>query len=456
MTPHNMLFVHRTPTQNYTLVGALCMSLLLLSGIAFPAQAQNSDPSQQQKATHYSLYFENFKQENYESAREDLLWILENAPGFPNEDERNYRRAYRLYEGLAEQASDDEERRAYLDTAATYLTTAVEQMEEQGLEYDEFKWEVRKGRFIENHSDDLQELPEELETPVAHYRRAFDLAPQELSPYYIRQVLESYLENNEPERALEFANAVEAERGDDEEVAQMVTSTREDIFSKNPQAHLSHLEEQLEQNPDSTQLMTQLFNAYVEQGNISKASELAPRLMETEPSAETVREIAEMRLDDGRPEEALEAYDRAVEQGADLQAEDYYNRGRALQQMDNFAQAREEFLQAIELQNDFGRAYIAIGDLYARTVSECGGGEMSRGDKAVYWVAVDKYEQAKEVDPSVASTADSKIQTYRQYFPTQEDIFYRSDWESGSSFTVDYGCYSWIGETTTVRQAPSS
>lgn len=450
-----MLTVHRTPIQLFASVGALCMSLLLLSAAAFPAQAQDSDPSQQQKATHYSLYHEDFKQENYESARDDLLWILENAPGFPGEDERNYRRAFRLYEGLAEQADSDEKRKAYLDTAATHLTTAVEKMEEQGLEFDEFKWEVRKGRFIEEHQDNLPENSE-LESPVAHYRNAFELAPQELSPYYIQQILNHYVENNESEKALAFANEVEEKRGDDEEVAQMVASVRENIFGKNPQARISYLEDQLEQSPDSTQLMTDLFNAYVERGNIAKASELAPRLMETEPSAETVRQIAEMRLDDGRPQEALEAYERAAEQGAELKAEDYFNRGKAHQQMDNLRQAREEYRQALELNPEFGRAYIAIGDLYARAVSQCGGSEMSRGDKAVYWAAVDKYQQAKEVAPSVASTADSKIQTYSQYFPTQEDIFYRSDWESGESFTIDYGCYSWIGESTTVRQAPAS
>lgn len=450
-----MLSFKRTPVQYGSIVGALCMSLLLLSAVALPAQAQDSDPSQQQKATHYSLYFENFKQENYESARDDLLWILENAPGFPKQDERNYRRAYKMYEGLAEQASSEEEKRAYLDTAATYLTTAVEKMEKHGLQYDEFKWEVRKGRFIENHEDNLPDV-EGLESPVAHYRRAFELAPQELSPYYIQQVLKHYLQNNQPEKALKFANKVEQERGDDEEVAQMVSSVREDVFGKNPQAHISYLEDQLEQNPDSTQLVTELFNSYVEQGNIEKASELAPKLMKMSPSAETVRQIAEMRLDDGRPKEALEAYQRAAEQGAELKAQDYFNRGQAHQQMDNLPQAREEYRQAIQMDEEFGRAYIAIGDLYARAVSECSGSEMSRKDKAVYWAAVDKYQQAKQIDPSVASTADSKIQTYRQYFPTQEDIFYRSDWESGSSFTIDYGCYSWIGETTTVRQAPSS
>jgi len=239
-------------------------------------------------------------------------------------------------------------------------------------------------------------------------------------------------------------------------VAGMISSVREDIFGKNPQAQIAYLEKQVEQSPDSTQLLTELFDAYNQQGNIKKASELSKRLIKMEPSAETVREIAQMRLEDGRPEAALQAYKRAEKQGAELKAEDHFNRGTAYQKMGQLAQARRAYRKAIDMKDGFGRAYIAIGDLYARAVNQCSGGEMARNDKAVYWAAVDKYRQAKEVDSSISSVADSKIRTYQKVFPTKEDIFYREDWESGASFTIDYGCYSWIGESTSVRSAPSS
>jgi len=451
-----MLFAAPSFRLQSSVVGALCLGLVLLAVSALPASAQDSEPNRQEKLMHYSLYYENYKNDNFESARSDLKWVLENAPGVPDGDDDNYRRIVRLYEGLAEQATEEETRRAYLDTATTYLTSAVDKMEQQGIEYEPYAWERRKGRFLEKHQGSLSEDIEGLETAVAHYRKAFNLAPQELNPYYIQQILRSYLENNELQKALDFANTVESKRGDDEEVAQMISSVREDIFSKNPQAQIAYLEKQLEQNPDSTQLLTELFNSYNQQGNVEKASSLASRLMKTEPSAETVREIAQMRLEDGRPKAALQAYDRAVEQGAELKAEDHFNRGTAYQKMGELAQARRAYQKAIEMKDGFGRAYIAIGDLYARSVNQCSGNEMARNDKAVYWAAVDKYRQAKQVDSSIASVANSKIQTYRGVFPTKEDIFYREDWESGQSFTIDYGCYSWIGETTTVRSAPSS
>ncbi len=436
-------------------LGALCTGLLLLAIPATSASAQNSEPSKQEKLMHYSLYYESYKNDNFKDARSDLLWILDNAPGAPDGDGDNYERAVKLYEGLAEQASEEEARTAYLDTAATYLTSAPEKMKEQGIEFERYKWEQRKGNFLNQHQESLSDI-EGLSSPVSHYRNAFELAPKEIDPYYLQQILNSHLENNELQKALDFVNTLEAKRGDDKEVAQMISSTREDIFGKNPQAQIGYLEKQVEQNPDSTQLLTELFNAYKQQGNVSKASQISKRLMKMEPSAETVREIAQMRLEDGRPKAALKSYDRAVKQGAELNATDHFNRGTAYQKMGQLAKARAAFRKAIQMRDSFGRAYIAIGDLYARAVSKCSGKEMSRKDKAVYWAAVDKYQQAKEIDSSVSSIADSKTRTYRKVFPTKEDIFYREDWERGGTFGIDYGCYSWIGETTSVRSAPSS
>jgi tetratricopeptide (TPR) repeat protein len=328
-------------------------------------------------------------------------------------------------------------------------------MKKQDIKFSQYEWELRKGRFLEQHQGSLPDI-EGLKTPVAHYRNAFETAPKKIDPYYLQQIMNLHLQNNELQKALDFANTLEAKRGDNEEVANMISSTREKIFSKNAQAQVAYLEKQVKQNPDSTQLLTELFNAYNQQGNVAKASELSKRLLKMGPPAETVREIAQMRLEDGRPEAALKAYARAVEQGAELTAEDHFNRGTAYQKMGQLAKARQEFQKAIEMRKDFGRAYIAIGDLYARAVNECSGNEMSRGDKAVYWAVVDKYQQAKQVDSSISSVANGKIQTYRKVFPTKEDIFYRSDWEQGGSYAIDEGCYSWIGETTSVRPAPSS
>lgn len=444
------------PLRSWSSLGGLCLSLVLLVLSVSAAAAQDSsEPTRREKLMHYSLYYENYKNDNFKSARSDLLWILENAPGTPDGDDDNYRRAINLYVGLADQATEAPAKTAYLDTAATYLAAAPDTLDQLGLEYEPYKWQRRKGRFLEQYHDALSTSDlEGLAAPETHYEDAFELAPSELDPYYIQQVLTAYLDENAIQDALSFANAVEEERTDPE-VADMIGSVREQVFQKNPQAQVRYLEAQVEQYPDSTKLLTTLFDAYNDQGNIDKAAALGKRLMGMEPNAETILEVGTMRLENGRPKAALTAYQRAADQGATLQPEDHFNRGTALQKAGKLSEARAAFRTAIDMQSDFGRAYIAIGDLYARAVNACSGGEMRRKDKAVYWAAVDKYREARDVAPALSSVADSKINTYRKVFPTKEDIFYREDWERGGSFTINYGCYSWIGETTSVRPSPS-
>ena len=431
-------------------------ALLLTLGTAVqtqPAHAQSntSEPSKQDKLVHYSLYYENFKNEDYKAALSDLRWMLNHAPTFPNDDDRNFRRAIEAYAEIGMAAEDPKVQRAYLDSAFTMLETAPDRLQKLGLEVDAYEWTMRKGRFVQQYGDAMQG---EQKDPIEFYEQAFEMAPEKIQPYYIDRILQKYADNNSQQKALEFMDEVEAQRSDEDEVMKILEKYRSDIFDQNPAARIEYLESQLEANPTDEQLMTDLFELYTQQGYRDKAKQLSSKILDTNPSFEIYRKIARMRLDDGNAQQAFNLYQTAMENAdAKPTAQDYYNMGVAQRQMGNPAQARNYFREALDVKSDFGQAYIAIGDLYARAVSECGGSKMARNDKAVYWAAVDMYRRAKQVDSSVASTANSKINTYRQYFPTSEDVFYREDWEEGASFRIDYGCYSWINASTTVRTA---
>jgi len=437
--------------------GVITVFLLLASAGLQPAVAQtngsSSAPSQQEVLTHYSLYYEDFKNEDYASALPNLRWILDNAPAAPQNDDRNFERAVELYAGLAENAESESETQAYLDTAYTILNEAPSRLEELGAGHSEYEWILDKGRFIQQYGAQMADVNGQ---PEEYYHQAFELAPAKMQAYYIDRILKNYMEQRKQQEALSFIEQCEASVGNDQEIMQVVSRYREQIFGRNPQARIEFLEKKLEENPDDRQTMVDLFDLYLNQGQRGKASELSSQLLQMNPSLEIYRQIAEMRLEDGRSQEALDLYQKAEDNtDAALTAQDYFNMGEAQKNMDNFPQARQHYRQAIEQDSGFGQAYIAIGDLYAQAVSNCGGSEMGRGDKAVYWLAVDMYQRAKSVDESVASTANSKINTYRKYFPTAEDIFYRDDMEPGKSFQVDYGCYSWINDVTTVRKAAS-
>ncbi len=180
------------------------------------------------------------------------------------------------------------------------------------------------------------------------------------------------------------------------------------------------------------------------------------RLLALKQDARTFHTVGKLYLDDGEPAKALEYFRQAMQQPdvQEIARELYYNAGIAEQQLGRLSNARTYFRRALQADPNFGKAYISIGDLYAQAVSECGS-QLEREDRAVYWLATDYYERARQVDPSVTNEASQKLNTYRRYFPNQEDLFFKG-WKVGQPYRIDYGCYAWINEETTVKPPPSS
>ena len=115
--------------------------------------------------------------------------------------------------------------------------------------------------------------------------------------------------------------------------------------------------------------------------------------------------------------------------------------------MKDFPKARKYALKSAKLKPNWGEPYILIGKLYASSGPICGPG---RGwdSQIVTWPAIDKFEYAKKIDPSVAKEANKMIRAYEKFMPSIEDIFQRTR-KIGEKFKV--GC--WINETTTIRAA---
>jgi len=114
--------------------------------------------------------------------------------------------------------------------------------------------------------------------------------------------------------------------------------------------------------------------------------------------------------------------------------------GRKLKQN---GQARTNARNAIKENPSMGKAYMLIGDLYAKSSRNCGKDGYTRGLAVL--AAIAKYRQAKSVDSSVAADANKKIGIYKGSIPTKEDVFMRS--MQGKTATV--GC--WIGESVKVE-----
>ena len=113
----------------------------------------------------------------------------------------------------------------------------------------------------------------------------------------------------------------------------------------------------------------------------------------------------------------------------------------------NYEQGREYAKKAYALDKTDGEPFIIIGQLYAASAKDCGSGDFY--SKTAFWAAVDQFEKAKSIDPSITSKANELINAYSHYFPTVESIFFNG-FEEGQEFILE-NC--WIKETTKVRAA---
>jgi tetratricopeptide (TPR) repeat protein len=174
--------------------------------------------------------------------------------------------------------------------------------------------------------------------------------------------------------------------------------------------------------------------------------EAAVALDKVEPSADSKGKIAKMNLVKNNYSEAAKFYSQAIDLESDptQKAQYYYELSLVNLKSGQNSSARANALKAIALRPNWGKPYIIIGDAYVSSAKDCGENEFEQ--KAVYWIAVDKYNQAKSVDPSVANDASQRVSTYTKHFPEKSLAFFHG-YTEGAAYNV--GC--WIGESTKVR-----
>ena len=172
----------------------------------------------------------------------------------------------------------------------------------------------------------------------------------------------------------------------------------------------------------------------------------AVSLYKIQPSAEAANGCAEMSIKKNDYPTAIKFYEEATKLSTDnIEKSEYqYKIAQLYANLDNNSRSREAARNAIALNPSSGKPYILIGKLYAG--SNIYDDPVLR--KTVYWVAVDKFQRAKQVDPSCAAEANDLIRRYSPHFPTKEDMFFKTEIKAGTTFYVG----GWIGESTTCRE----
>ena len=412
---------------------------------AKPAAAQASEPDDREKLKNYSLYYESYKNKDYAAALPYLQWILENAPAFGGPGrttDNNFERAAEVYGGLAAQGEGE----AYADSALAIFDRAPAVLQAAGVETSEVEWLIKKGRYVQQTPDAFSSARN---VAAEAYLKAIELAPEEVDAYSYQYVVDTYVANSEIQKAADLLNEMKTIFADNADVQAYIVETEGNLFPDGPE-RLAFLMDQIESNPGDVELLTEALELAMELNDSEAVNELGPKLLDAEPSARVYRLLADIRREDGQYQEAIDLYEQALEQSdaSEYALQVHYGLGQAYQQTGNLSQARRSFQDALREDASYGPALMAIGDLYATAVSECGSMEVQ--DRAVYWLVVDYFNRAKQAEPRLSNQANQKIRTYQNYYPTQEMLFFRN-LEPGQSYTVEGSCYGWIGESTTVK-----
>ncbi|HSG67753.1 MAG TPA: hypothetical protein VK994_03535 [Bacteroidales bacterium] len=171
------------------------------------------------------------------------------------------------------------------------------------------------------------------------------------------------------------------------------------------------------------------------------------KLYDIEPSPESAFLIGKMMMKNKEFEKAIDYLKEGEKlESSNDRADAFLYIAECYRTMKNYSSARSYALKSASERPEDGNPYIMIGDMYAASNNICGDNDLAK--KAIYWVAVDKYFKAKQIDPSVTEVANDRIKSYSIYFPPKEDIFFHN-LNEGDEYTVE----CWINEKTTIRAA---
>jgi tetratricopeptide (TPR) repeat protein len=180
-------------------------------------------------------------------------------------------------------------------------------------------------------------------------------------------------------------------------------------------------------------------------------TELYKKAVETQyqlnPSARSAYYLANMFLKKGNYDKAETYLKQGIEKEFDnnQKAKYYIILGNiALENTKQTEKAKQYAVEAMKLRNNWGAPYILKGKAYIAARETCGSNDFEKN--AIFWVAVDKFEEAKRIDASCTEEANSLIRIYSQYYPDKNNAFFYGI-NPGDSYTVK----CWINETTKAR-----
>lgn len=441
---------------------ATILGILLVSTTVAKAQddCNPNPPNNMQPIAAYSVFQSNYNSDDFEFALQYGRWMLcakpteiEGIPAGRFNLATQYNKMIKIYTEVGLSKEDPSEREAYIDSALALFDESFELF----AETDEERYELlqRRGRyFLENYNN----IEDGLQKAYADFESMFEINPERTTTladgYYIKVVVDNMVRQDRKDEVVQMIET--ATEYADAELQTFFDDKLESVFDS-PEERVTFYEGKLESNPDDLEALQGLAEAQEDLDMVQEVEETVRRIHELNPTFDSALQLADIDKGNANYSEAAKYYKEALEKAPDDRQKKEINLDLAdvYVSMGQLQTAKRYITAALNVDPNYGLAYIKLASLYGSAVSACTDGrKLEAKDKVVYWVVVDYLNKAKQVDRSVTNTVNSQLSTYEAVTPSTEDKFFTLGYEDGQTVKVDgslMDCYSWINETTTVR-----
>lgn len=413
-----------------------------------------------------SLYSENLKTKNYADAYTYWKKVFADAPVSRHS---LYTDGVTILKNLIAGTKVLDERKAYADTMMLVYDQQLQYLDKLNLlrktPWTEYYVKGEKAhnyltyypRMDNNKAYDmLAEVIEEAGDKNQYYiigdYMKVSLAKFKADETHREQFVQDYLASAEHIAAI--AEKVQNMSNPNPKLIEAVAKIKENVdgyFINSGAAECDQLEAiyapKVEENKDNLEYLRKVVAVMgmldcTESETYYNASEYAHHIA---PTAATAAGCAYRYLKRGDMAKSLEYFDQAIELDtvATSKAEYCYKAAVVLNSDRQLSKAKSYVTKAISLNGNKGAYHILLANIYAAAPQW---NDEPLLDKCKYFVVLDRLNQAKRVDASVAEEANKMIAAYSTHTPAVQDLFMIGKKE-GDKIHVG----GLINETTTIR-----
>ena len=393
--------------------------------------------------TNLSLYREYYKQKNYKDALNPWRWAYLNCPQSSGNIYKNGPIIIK-----AQMKVDKENKAAYIDTLMQIYDKRIEFFGKEGFvlglkgsdllryektRYDEAYQILKKSYEIEQNRSSAGAISSYFKSATIMEKNG-KLQKEDILELYaeLSSVIDYNLENN-PKKTKFYTQT---------------SSNVESLFTPyaDCDALISIFSVKFSKTPNDTNLLKRILKVMDTKDCTENQLffEVSSKLYELEPSALSASKMGKMSISRKDFSQAIQYCKQSIELETNDEAKAIYYLGLAdaYRNAGSFSNAREAAFKALELKNNWGEAYMNLGNIYVAGAKSCGN---DFEQKTVYWIAVDMFNLAKK-DSDVEERARKSINTYSRYFPSTEVCFFNNV-EKNSEYQIE----CWVNRKTVAR-----